>query len=107
MADDPISQAAKLLGLDEGELRSLQKKKDRDELKEIIREVFDELLGEGGGDDDDADDEPATRNLRDAAAKTKAGEKARPPKPKKADDPDDEPVPAPTSLAARLGLTGS
>lgn len=96
---DPIEEAARLLGVDAGELRKLRAQQDRDELKGIFREVLDELLAGPAGDEDDDDD------LRTAAEKAAAGKKPRP-KPKDDDAADDDPIPIVQSLAARLGLVG-
>ena len=102
MADDPLEAAARLLGIDVGELRQLQKQKDRDEVKGIVREVLEDFFGAGDDDDDDGD------NLRGATRDAAAGTKPRKPrKPAKddaaADDDGDEgPVTQPTSIAARI-----
>lgn len=95
MADDPIAAAAKALGIDEEQLRGLQRQKDREELKSVLREVLDELLGEG--EDDDGGDGGKGKSDDDDGGDGGKG---------KGDD-DDQPQAEVKSLAARLGLTGS
>lgn len=93
-----LEDAARELGIDVEQLRTLKRQQERDEVKGIVREVLEDFFGseeEGDGGDDD---------LTTAAKKKAAGRKVEPPA--KA-EPDDEPTPEPVSLAARLGLTGS
>ena len=94
-----LEDAARELGIDVEQLRTLKRQQDRDEVKSIFREVLEEAGLLGGDDGGDGDDDLTT-----AARKKAAGKKVEPPA---KDEPDDEPTPEPVSLAARLGLTGS
>ena len=88
------------------EFRAWKKQRDKAEVFGLLDEWADEIglkkfLAEIDGDDGDEDAEE-TKTLRDAAKKTGEGKKTRAPK----KEPEQEPKTEPTSIAARLGLTG-